>query len=77
MWYTVEVLVVIDDVNKIYYTEDKHFALNNTEAINQAVNDYTKLVLQAQLNGYQIIKREKNITPTNDEKTNEISERSK
>lgn len=33
MFESVEVLVDIDDTNRIYYTEDKSFALNNRAAI--------------------------------------------
>jgi len=64
MYQTVEVLAVIDDANKIYYTEDKNFALNDREAINQALDEYARLVVTACTNGYQIIKREKKVTPT-------------
>ncbi len=84
MFQTIEVLVVIDDANKIYYTEDKNFAANDGEAINQALSDYKKLLLQAQVNGYQIIKRERDVTPMDDgimsvidEEINELSGRSR
>lgn len=80
MGQSVEVLVIIDDTNKIYYTEDKTFAANDREAINQALSDYAKLVLEAQVNGYQIIKREKKITPMGsviDERINELGGRSR
>lgn len=72
---TVQVLVLIDNDNKIYYTEDKSFAANDIEAINQAMSEYFALVLQAELNGYQIVKREKNVTPMDDGIMVEIDEK--
>lgn len=54
----IEVLVVIDDVNKIYYTEDKEFASSDPKTIMCALNDYFKLLLTAEANGYEIVKRE-------------------
>lgn len=79
MVFPVEVLVEIDDVNKIYYTEVKNFAANDNEGINNALNELKELLSTALAKGYQIIKREKNITPmddgmmaTIDEKINEL-----
>lgn len=79
MVYPVEVLVEIDDVNKIYYTEDKNFAANDYEGINNALSELKALLSIAQAKGYQIIKRQKDITPmddgmmaTIDEKINEF-----
>lgn len=79
MYQSVEVLVLVDDVNKIYYTEDKNFAANDREAIELATAEYYNLILSARAKGYQIIKREKSITPmddgimaTIDEKINEL-----
>lgn len=79
MFETVEVLVDTDDINKIYYTEDKSFAANKREEINLAWAEYRNLVLEAQIKGYRIIKREKNVTPMDDgimevidKKTNEF-----
>lgn len=72
---TVEVLVVIDNTNKIYYTEDKNFLANNRNAINLAWREYFNLVLEAQKNGYQIIKREKSLNPMDEGVMSEIDER--
>lgn len=58
MIQTIEVLVVIDDVNKIYYTEDKNFAANDRESINQAQKEYFDLIKKAREKGYKIVKRE-------------------
>lgn len=75
MFQTVEVLVVIDDANKIYYTEDKNFAANDRKAIELAMTEYYNLVLEARMEGYQIIKRDKNITPIDDGMMTTIDEK--
>lgn len=75
MYQSVEVLALIDDDNRIYYTEDKNFAANDREAINQALSDYANLLLSAQVSGYQIIKIKKDVTPIDDELMTAIDEK--
>ena len=76
MCQSVGVLVETDDVNKIYYIEDKSFALNDRDAINLALAEYYNLFLSAKIKGYQIINRTKNIiiTPMDDGTMTSIDE---
>ena len=52
MCQSVGVLVETDDVNKIYYIEDKSFALNDRDAINLVLAEYYNLILSAKIKGY-------------------------
>lgn len=62
---TVEVLVLVDEENKIYYTEDKTFNADSEEAkVAQAL--YSALVQYAKVFGYQIVKKVKDVTYTPD-----------
>lgn len=60
------VLIETDEINKIYYVEEKKIPANFIEEINRAFQDYKDLIFKARINGYQIIKREKNVTPMDD-----------
>ncbi len=74
MCESVDVLVLIDDVNKIYYTEQKEFGAGSEEA-KLARLKYLALLKKAKENGYQVIRREKNITPMDDGDMSKIDER--
>ena len=59
----VEVLTIIDEKNKIYYTEYQLFDKDSKEK-KQALLDMIHLKEEAKRKGYTIIKRDNGISPT-------------